>query len=177
MYRDVSAHLLRGFAVEIVMGTHVLEHIPDLCEFMSGVHTAMRAGGVVFSETPAQPPLRSLQRSRGWKGGFFCTSPTGAAKPCGGLHFFDSLALGPILGKILEDGGKFLAFLKKHHVHRNTRKTQKSHRMVRTCGLHVAVRIFCWQMTNPQYEKWLFSATNCMNPDQLVALMTIVGHL
>ena len=102
---------------------------------------------------------------------------TALVRNSSGLHFFDSLALGPILGKILDDGGKFLAFLNKHNVHRNTRKTQKSHRMVRTCGLHVAVRIFCWRMSNPQYEKWLFSATNCMNPDQLVALMTIVGHL
>ena len=28
----------------------------------------------MFSETPAQPPLRSLQRSRGWKSGFFHVS-------------------------------------------------------------------------------------------------------
>lgn len=68
------AHLATYGPIDLLLSSHVLEHIPDLCEFMSGVHTAMRAGGVVFSETPAQPPLRSLQRSRGWKGGFFHVS-------------------------------------------------------------------------------------------------------
>ena len=94
-----------------------------------------------------------------------------------GLFFFDSLALGRVLAMILGDDGRFLKFLKKHKVQFNTKKTQKSHRMIRTCGLHTAIRIFCWRMSNAEYLRWLLSATRCMDADKLVALMTIVGHL
>ena len=95
-----------------------------------------------------------------------------------GLFFFDSLNLGsPMLARILDDDGKFSKFLKKHKAVFNHKKVQASHKLVRTCGLHTAVRVFCYKMSNPQYLHWLLSATSCMNPDQLVALMTIIGHL
>ena len=96
----------------------------------------------------------------------------------GGLFFFDSLRLGfAMLSKILDDGGKFANFLRKHNASYNTKKLQASHKLVRTCGLHTAVRLFCFQMTNAEYQNWILSATSCMNPDQLVGLMTIIGHL
>lgn len=95
-----------------------------------------------------------------------------------GIFFFDSLDLKPpMLSKILDDGGKFTAFLKKIKANTSNKKLQQNHKMVRTCGLHVAVRVFCWQMSNAQYLKYLLSATNCVSPDKLVALMTIIGHL
>ena len=95
-----------------------------------------------------------------------------------GLFFFDSMNLGiPMLTKILEDNGKFVNFLKKNKASVFNKKLQASHNMVRTCGLHVAVRVFCWQMSNPEYYRYLLSATNCVSPDKLVALMTIIGHL
>lgn len=95
-----------------------------------------------------------------------------------GLFFFDSLNLGsPMLSRILDDDGKFSQFLKKHKVVFNHKKVQASHKLVRTCGLHTAVRVFCYKMSNSQYLHWLLSATSCMSPDQLVALMTIIGHL
>jgi len=94
-----------------------------------------------------------------------------------GLFFFDSLALGPMLSQILDDNGNFWKFLKRAGAKMNKRPTQKSKRMVRTCGLHAAVRLFCWKMSNAEYRRWLMSATSCMDADQLVALMTIVGHL
>ena len=95
-----------------------------------------------------------------------------------GVFFFDSLDLKPVmLSKILEDGGKFVRFLKKVGANMVNKKLQQSHKMVRTCGLHVVVRVFCWQMSNAQYIQYLLSATNCVSPDKLVALMTIIGHL
>lgn len=95
-----------------------------------------------------------------------------------GLFFFDSLNLGyGMLGQILGDNGKFVRFLKKTNAKLNSKKIQKNHRQVRTCGLHTAVRIFCWQMSNSQYLQYLLSMANCLDPDQLVAMLTIIGHL
>ena len=95
-----------------------------------------------------------------------------------GVFFFDSLDLkAQTLSKILEDGGKFVKFLKSVGANVVNKKLQESHKMIRTCGLHVCVRVFCWQMSNAQYIKYLLSATNCVSPDKLVALMTIIGHL
>ena len=78
---------------------------------------------------------------------------------------------------LLEDGGKFVNFLKGLKVNMVNKKLQESHKMIRTCGLHVVVRVFCWQMSNAQYIQYLLSATNCVSPDKLVALMTIIGHM
>ena len=95
-----------------------------------------------------------------------------------GMFFFDSLNLkSATMTKILGDGGKFVNFLKKIKANTVNKKLQESHKMVRTCGLHVCVRVFCWQMSNTQYLQYLLSATNCVSPDKLVALMTIIGHL
>lgn len=94
-----------------------------------------------------------------------------------GIFFFDSLDLkGPMLSKILGDRGKFASFLKSIRANTTNKKLQASHKMVRTCGLHAAVRVFCWQMSNAEYIRYLLSATNCVSPDKLVALMTIIGH-
>lgn len=95
-----------------------------------------------------------------------------------GLFFFDSLNLGlPMLSKILDDGGKFAKFLKKSGAKMNHKKVQANHKLVRTCGLHTAVRVFCYKMSNASYLEYLLSMTNCLTPDQLVALLTIIGHL
>ena len=95
-----------------------------------------------------------------------------------GTFFFDSLSLGlPMLSRILDDKGKFVKFLKKIGAKLNTKKIQTSHKLVRTCGLHTAVRIFCWKMTNAEYLNYILSMARCLNPDQLVALLTIIGHL
>ena len=95
-----------------------------------------------------------------------------------GLFFFDSLALGlPMLSKILNDGGKFAKFLKSVGAKMNTKKLQQNHHMIRTCGLHTAVRLFCHQMSNTEYLQYILSMTNCLEPDRLVALLTIIGHL
>jgi len=95
-----------------------------------------------------------------------------------GLFFFDSLSLGlPMLSRILDDGGKFSRFLKKEGAKLNPKKIQASHKLVKTCGLHTAVRIFCWEMSNAEYLNYILSMTKCLNPDQLVAMLTIIGHL
>ena len=82
-----------------------------------------------------------------------------------------------MLSRILDDKGKFVKFLKKIGAKLNTKKIQTSHKLVRTCGLHTAVRIFCWKMTNAEYLNYILSMARCLNPDQLVALLTIIGHL
>ena len=93
-----------------------------------------------------------------------------------GLFFFDSLKLGlPMLARILDDNGKFSNFLRTHNAKMNTKKVQASHKLVRTCGLHTAVRIFCWEMSNTEYLQYILSMN--MSADQLVALLTIIGHL
>ncbi len=95
-----------------------------------------------------------------------------------GLFFFDSLNLGfPVLSTILGDGGKFVKFLKKIGVKANTRKMQKNHKQIRTCGLHSAVRLFCHEMSNIEYTRYILSLANCLDPDQVVSLLTIIGHL
>ena len=95
-----------------------------------------------------------------------------------GLFFFDSLDLGlATLTKVLDDGGKFSNFLKKIGANLNNKKVQADHKKVRTCGLHTAVRIFCWQMSNASYLEYLLSMTNCISADTLVALLTVIGHL
>ena len=95
-----------------------------------------------------------------------------------GIFFFDSLSLGlPMLGRILDDRGKFSRFLQKIGAKMNTKKIQQSHKLIRTCGLHTAVRIFCWKMSNSEYITYILSMANCLPPDRLVALLTIIGHL
>ena len=95
-----------------------------------------------------------------------------------GIFFFDSLALGfPMITRILNDNGKFVSFLRKLRVKANSKKIQASHKLIRTCGLHTAVRVFCWQMSNTEYLQYLLSMANCLNPDKLVALLTVIGHL
>ncbi len=95
-----------------------------------------------------------------------------------GTFFFDSLALGfPMITRILNDGGKFVNFLKKMKVKTNGKAIHASHKLIRTCGLHTAVRVFCWQMSNTEYLRYLLSMGNCLSPDKLVALLTIIGHL
>ena len=95
-----------------------------------------------------------------------------------GLFFFDSLNLGlSVLSQILQDNGKFAKFLQKSGAKLNSKKIQKTHKLVRTCGLHTAVRLFCWDMSNAQYLAYILSMANCLDPDQLVAMLTIIGHL
>ena len=95
-----------------------------------------------------------------------------------GIFFFDSLSLGfPLLSKILDDDGKLVIFLKKIGAKLNTKKVQKNHKKIRTCGLHTAVRLFCHQMSNSEYLQYILSMANCLDADQLVSLLTIIGHL
>ena len=95
-----------------------------------------------------------------------------------GIFFFDSLNLGlPTLTKLLDDRGKFSSFLKKIGAKISNKKIQASHKKVKTCGLHTAVRLFCWQMSNASYYQYLLSMTNCIPADTLVALLTVIGHL
>ena len=95
-----------------------------------------------------------------------------------GVFFFDSLNLGyAMLTKILDDSGKFVAFLKKIRAKLNTRKLQSSAKQIRTCGLWTAVRLWCWKMTNPEFHHYITNAPSCLRPDQTVALLTLIGHI
>ena len=95
-----------------------------------------------------------------------------------GVFFFDSLNLGyAMLTKILDDSGKFVSFLKNIRAKPNTNKLQSSAKMIRTCGLWTAVRIWCWKMSNPSFHHYITNAPSCLRPDQTVALMTMIGHI
>jgi len=95
-----------------------------------------------------------------------------------GVHFFDSLNMGkPLMTRILEDKGKFVRFLQSVKAKWSNKRLQENKNKIRTCGLHTAVRCYCWQMTNPEYERWLISATACFSPDKLVSLLTLMGHV
>eukprot|EP00746_Dinoflagellata_sp_MGD_P043207 gnl/MRDRNA2_/MRDRNA2_205014_c0_seq1.p1 gnl/MRDRNA2_/MRDRNA2_205014_c0~~gnl/MRDRNA2_/MRDRNA2_205014_c0_seq1.p1 ORF type:complete len:263 (-),score=33.76 gnl/MRDRNA2_/MRDRNA2_205014_c0_seq1:387-1121(-) len=46
--------LLAPSSVDIFLSSHVLEHIPDVCSWLSGLKSALKPGGLVFTEVPKQ---------------------------------------------------------------------------------------------------------------------------
>ena len=91
-----------------------------------------------------------------------------------GLFFFESLGLGASMLQKVVGNSKFLNLLRNHRVHINTHELQRESSKIRTCGLHVAVRISKFQMTNRQYSTFL--KTIKIPPDETVALLTYLGH-
>ena len=90
--------------------------------------------------------------------------------------FFDSLALGyGKLGSMLQDNGRFVGFLKSIRAEPNTTRIQKNTADIKTCSLHVICRLVKYNLTNGQYVHWLHSLR--MHPDELVCLLTYIGHL
>ena len=91
-----------------------------------------------------------------------------------GIFFWESLGLGGSMLQKVTGSAKFLEFLRKHRVQINNHQVQRESRKIRTCGLHVAVRISKYDMTNRQYNTWLTSMK--LHPDETVALLCYLGH-
>ena len=93
----------------------------------------------------------------------------------GKLFWWDSLGLSDAsLNKVLKDNGKFVRFLHQNKIQMNRTKFQSSSRKIRTCGLHLCVRLSQFQLSNSEYNTWLRSMRT--NADDLVALLTFIGH-
>ena len=91
-----------------------------------------------------------------------------------GIFFWESLGLGASMLQKVTGSTKFLELLRKHRVKINNHQVQRESRQIRTCGLHVAVRISKFGMSNHQYNTWLTSMK--LHPDETVALLTFLGH-
>jgi len=69
---NASEHLARFGPIDLFLSSHVIEHLPDLCDFTSDLFTAMAPGGAVFTEVPNSNRGTVLHTSRSlWQGGFF----------------------------------------------------------------------------------------------------------
>ena len=97
----------------------------------------------------------------------------------GKISFYDPLRLGPnVLSSYMKDKGYFARFLKQIKADVNTSKHQRNADMIKTCGLHACSRLVAFSvqdLTNKQYDHWISSVN--MSPDELVALLTYIGHL
>ena len=94
----------------------------------------------------------------------------------GRLSFYDSLAFGiDKISSMIHDGGKFAQFIRKINAEPNKSKHQTSNRGVTTCGLHCCCRLVQYQKKNNEYDHWLKSIN--MKYDELIALITYIGHL
>ena len=92
-------------------------------------------------------------------------------------QFFDSLALKwPVLSELLNDGGKFVAFLKRINARPSTKQLQEHLRKVRTCGAWVAIRAAKYKLTNSQFVHWILSIRG-MHGDQVVVMLCYLGLL
>ncbi len=92
------------------------------------------------------------------------------------LSFYDSLAFGiDKISSMLHDNGKFAQFIRKIRAEPNRAKHQSSSRGITTCGLHCVTRLVQYKKKNNEYDHWLKSVN--MKFDELVALITYIGHL
>ena len=91
-----------------------------------------------------------------------------------GLFFWESLGLGPAMLNKVVGNTKFLNLLQRHRAHINSHQLQRESKKIRTCGLHITVRISKFGMTNRQYNNWL--TTLKLPADETVALLTYLGH-
>ena len=92
-------------------------------------------------------------------------------------QFFDSLAMKwPVLTELLNDSGKFVAFLKKINARPSTRQLQEHIRKVRTCGAWVSVRAAKHQLTNAQFVHWILSEKGT-HPDRTIIKLCYLGLL
>ena len=97
----------------------------------------------------------------------------------GKLSFYDPLRLGAhVLSSYMKDNGYFARFLRQNKIDINKEKHQRNADMIKTCGLHACSRLVAFStqdLTNSQYHHWLSSIN--MNFDELVALITFIGHI
>lgn len=98
----------------------------------------------------------------------------------GKISFYDPLRLGPhVLSSYMKDKGYFARFIiKQIKADVNKSKHQRNADKIKTCGLHACSRLVAFSvqdLTNSQYDHWISSVS--LSPDELVALLTYIGHL
>ncbi len=91
-----------------------------------------------------------------------------------GLFFFESLGLGKTLLSRVLGNSKFVSFLESINAQVNTHKLQRNSAKIRTCGLHLCIRLAKRKLTNREYSHWL--QTISLKPDETVALLSYLGH-
>ena len=91
-----------------------------------------------------------------------------------GIFFWESLGLGASMLQKVTGSTRFLNLLKTNRVHINNHQLQHESRKIRTCGLHAAIRISKFGLSNRQYNTWLQSMK--IPPDETVALLAYLGH-
>ena len=67
---DPPVHRASFGSIDLLLMSHVLEHIADVCSFLTTLHRSMAAGGIVFVEVPLQQAAFLRKKARGWRGGF-----------------------------------------------------------------------------------------------------------
>ena len=97
----------------------------------------------------------------------------------GKISFHDPLRLGThVLSSYMKDKGYFARFIAKNKCDVNSEKHQRNAEMIKTCGLHACTRLVAFSvqdLTNAEYHHWLTSVS--LSPDDLVTLITYIGHL
>lgn len=92
------------------------------------------------------------------------------------LSFFDSMAFGfHTLSTLLQDNMKFAKFMTRIRAKPNKKQLQEEVSKIKTCGLHCCVRLVKHELKSHEYDHWLLGIN--VEADQLVALLTYIGHL
>ena len=73
----LDAVLGAGAQIDLFLSSHVLEHLPDLCSFLSALHAKMAPGGAVFTELPNDTQERILHSPHDSQFHLSMTSPGG----------------------------------------------------------------------------------------------------
>ncbi len=97
----------------------------------------------------------------------------------GSISFYDPLRIGPhLLSSYMNDNYYFATFIRKIRADVNTQKHQRNASLIKTCGLHACSRLIAFgtqDLSNSAYHHWISSIK--MPADELVTLLTFVGHL
>ena len=97
----------------------------------------------------------------------------------GSISFYDPLRLGPhLLSSYMNDNNYFATFIRKIRADVNTQKHQRNTSLIKTCALHACCRLIAFgtqDLSNSEYHGWITSIN--MPTDELVTLLTFVGHL
>ena len=73
----LDAVLGTGAQIDLFLSSHVLEHLPDPCSFLSALHVKMAPGGAVFTELPNDTQERILRSPHDSQFHLSMTSPGG----------------------------------------------------------------------------------------------------
>ena len=73
----LEAALGAAAKINLFLSSHVLEHLPDMCKFMSTLHTKVAPGGAVFTELPNDTEERIVSTTHDSQFHLSMTTPAG----------------------------------------------------------------------------------------------------